>query len=181
MITLSPCLQGSALRSAAELSGSRPDNSALCKTEQTRAFAVSIMMFNGRVRGASSYHWRGDMGTTRKPLVTFDLSGNKPDVHQLVATEFHLPAVCKCSHSLVVWHFRYPANFNYRRHQILGEGGGASTVRFHQPQTRQRQKCFRQYKLPVPINSIFGRRLASRMGVCSQMDYVRVRRRSART
>jgi len=39
----------------------------LCKMEQTRAFAVSIMMFKGRVRRASSYLWRVDMGNMRKP------------------------------------------------------------------------------------------------------------------
>ena len=35
--------------------------------EQTRVFAASIMMFRGRVRGASSYNWRVDMGTIREP------------------------------------------------------------------------------------------------------------------
>jgi len=34
---------------------------------QTRVFATSIMMFGERVRKTSSYNWRVDMGTTRKP------------------------------------------------------------------------------------------------------------------
>ena len=39
----------------------------LCKMAQTRVFAASIMMFRERVRRTSSYNWRVDMGTTRKP------------------------------------------------------------------------------------------------------------------
>jgi hypothetical protein len=35
--------------------------------EQTRVFAASIMMFRGRVRRASSYKYRVDMGTKREP------------------------------------------------------------------------------------------------------------------
>ena len=90
-------------------------------------------------------------------FVTCNLSGEKRDGYHFVVTEFHLSAVCKCSNPLVVWHFRYPTNIKCRRRlQILGEGGGASTVRSDQPRTRQRQGYFRQYKLPVPVNSIFG-------------------------
>ena len=35
--------------------------------DQTRVFAASIMMFRGRVRRASSYNYRVNMGSIRKP------------------------------------------------------------------------------------------------------------------